>query len=116
MQTVKLKTTAVAGGAQLQGDHDRLLQEVNALQKRLTAANLQLDAAIAERDQFELQASKNERALSLMQEERDVLQVREFFFLLPVRMPLTLPHVHAHDHVLISGRLTTKPSAVAGAP
>eukprot|EP00892_Ulva_mutabilis_P000682 jgi/Ulvmu1/10614/UM065_0071.1 len=73
-EAVKLKTNAVSSSARLQGDHDRIHKEKDALQKRLTDTKLQLDSAVAERNQFELQASKHERELKLMREDRDTLK------------------------------------------
>lgn len=54
----------------------RLMKEADALQQRLTHANVQLDSAIEERTRFELQAGKSERELKLIQEERLILQVQ----------------------------------------
>lgn len=75
LQTVKLKTSAVADGERLHGDHDRLQKELDLLHQRLASATVQLDSAVSERNQFELQANKSERELKLVQEEQSVLQV-----------------------------------------
>lgn len=71
-----MKTSAATGEARLQGDHRRLADEIEVLQKRLTHANTQLDIAISERNKFEVHANKSDRELNLVKEEHRIVQVQ----------------------------------------
>ena len=76
LQAVRSRTTAQTQQSSFEDDKERLLREQAAARHRLEALNGQLDAAMQDRDAFELEASKAKRELSLVQEERSVLQVR----------------------------------------
>ena len=72
---MRSRTTAQTQQSSFEDDKERLLREQAAARHRLEALNGQLDAATQDRDAFELEASKAKRELSLVQEERSVLQV-----------------------------------------
>lgn len=75
MQAVRSRTTAEAQQSYFEGDKERLVREQASTKQRLDALNRQLEDAIQDRDAFELEASKAKRELTLVQEERSVLQV-----------------------------------------